>query len=83
MPPLRELQTLRGRAESGTVHRGTSSEHEGVVLITPHGERLVLERVGSRPFNDPATRALAGHTIEVDGYRLGSRVRYIDVRIID
>jgi hypothetical protein len=65
-----------------TVRRGTGSEHLGVVLYTPEGERLILVRIGGNPFDDPETRKLDGLTIEAEGYRLGSELRYVSVRQI-
>ena len=56
--------------------RGTGTEHTGVVLTTPEGERLVLQRIGGHPFSDPETRNLAGHDVSVEGFRLGRVFRY-------
>jgi len=66
-----------------TVRGGTASEHTGVVLETSDGERLVLVRLGSNPFEDAATKELSGRTIEVEGYRVGNELRYTSVRDID
>lgn len=77
MTPERKLERVRGRASLTVVRKGTGSEHQGVVLETPAGERLVRVRVGGNPFDDPQTRALDGRTLEVEGYRVGSELRYV------
>lgn len=65
-----------GHVEPQRVARGTGSEHTGVVLTTPDGEQLVLQRIGGHPFSDPETRSLAGHDVAVEGFRLGRVFRY-------
>jgi hypothetical protein len=52
----------------------------GVVLVTTEGERLNLVRLGGNPFTDPETDKLSGSTIEVEGYRIGTELRYVIVR---
>jgi hypothetical protein len=37
-------------------------------------------RLGGNPFDDDETRALAGKQIEVEGYRVGSELRWTAVR---
>jgi len=83
MTSERKLERIRGRAALRTVRKGTASEHEGVVLETSGGEQLVLVRVGGNPFADPETRRLAGRSVEVEGYRLGSELRYVAAREVD
>lgn len=63
-----------------SVHRGTGSEHTGIVLDTSEGERLILVRLGANPFDDEETRKLDGHSLEVDGYRVGNELRYVSIR---
>jgi hypothetical protein len=76
----RKLIRVQGHARLETVRKGTGSEHDGVVLETPDGERLILVRLRGNPFDDPQTRALCGRTIEVEGYRVGSELRYVAAR---
>jgi hypothetical protein len=75
----RRLETIEGRAGCETVHRGTASEHDGVVLTTSQGEKLVLERIGGNPFEDTDTRGLIGREVAVEGFRLGAVFRYVNV----
>ncbi len=75
------LETLNGPAELAQVATGTGSAHTGVV-ITVGGERLELVRIDGNPFNDAPTRALAGHDIEVVGYRSGAKFRYRSARVL-
>ena len=60
-------KTLFGVLSLATVHRGTRSEHTGIVLDTSGGERLILVRLGANPFDDEETRKLDGRSLEVDG----------------
>ena len=82
MTPQRKLERVTGRTTLATVHRGTGSEHTGVVLDTSEGERLILVRLGTNPFEDLKTRKLSGRTLEVEGYRVGSELRYVSIREI-
>ena len=76
--PARALICVRGRATQQRVRKGTGSEHEGVVLETAAGERLVLVRLGGNPFSDAQTLRLAGNEVEVKGYRIGNEMRYVE-----
>ena len=78
-----QLEKYRGKVTLGPVRKGTGSEHRGITLRTTTGERLVLVRLGGNPFDDSATRKLAGHTVEVEGYRIGRELRYVGVRLVD
>jgi hypothetical protein len=81
--PDRKLITLRGRVEHALVKRGTASEHHGVVLHTPEGERVRLQRVGGNPFDDAETRRLVGHRVCVEGYRLDDLMRFVRSTVED
>jgi hypothetical protein len=83
MTSARKLERVRGLATLATVRRGTASEHTAVVLETSAGERLSLVRLGANPFEDRETRRLAGSTVEVQGYRVGTELRYISVHEIE
>jgi hypothetical protein len=55
----------------GTVVRqpfseGSKSEHQAVMLRTPHGS-LKLRRPGGNPFRDPELEKLVGQEIDCDG----------------
>jgi len=76
MSPNRNLEKVKGRVSLATVRRGTASEHTGVVLDTPEGDRLILVRLGSNPFEIEESRDLAGRELEVEGYRVGNELRY-------
>ena len=73
---------LRGHARTEQVRRGTGSDHEAVILDTPEGEHWILVRVGGNPFLDVETLRLSGRNIEVDGYCVGSELRYVEAREI-
>lgn len=72
----RRLEQLTGRVESQLARRGTGSEHQAVVLLTEAGERMILQRIGANPFDDAETRHLAGHEVQVEGYRVGDIFRF-------
>jgi hypothetical protein len=79
MAQQRKLEELVGQAEEEVVRKGTGSEHVAVVLYTPDGERVELQRQGGNPFEDEETRELAGKKVRVEGYRLGVVFRFTRV----
>lgn len=79
MSRRRRRDTVAGQVEARAVLKGTGSAHKGVVLTTPAGEELILQRVGGNAFQDPTTRALAGRRVTVEGYRLGGVFRFTRV----
>lgn len=76
MKAERQLERLSGTVQRELVRKGTASEHDAVVLHTTAGERLILQRIGGNPFDDSATRELAGRDVCVEGFRLGDIFRY-------
>lgn len=74
-----KLEKLAGRVSARRVLQGTGSEHTGVILETANGEQVRLQRIGGNPFRDEMTNALVGHTISVEGYRLGDIFRFTKV----
>ena len=79
----RRLVRVRGRALQERVRKGTGSEHDAVVLENETGERLILVRLGGNPFADAQTQRLAGHEVEVKGYRVGNELRYVEAKQIN
>lgn len=79
----RRLEQLTGRVESQLARRGTGSEHQAVVLCIEGGERIILQRIGGNPFDDSETRHLAGHEVQVEGYRLGDIFRFVRATPMD
>ena len=80
MAPTRKLVKVRGHVLLETVRRGTGSEHQGLVLTTPDGTRLVLVELGENPFEVGGKRQLDGVDVEVEGYVIGGELRYRSVR---
>lgn len=76
MSKRRRRARLSGKVESRPVLQGTASAHVGVVLTTPQGEEVILQRVGGNAFQDSVTQSLAGRRVSVEGYRLGSVFRF-------
>ena len=83
MPPERKPRRLTGTAARELVKVGTAGEHNAVVLRLANGKRLILQRRGGNPFNDPATRRLVGHKVRVKGFRLGDVFRYVEAELMD
>jgi len=82
MPKAEKPQELAGRVERELVRPGTAGEHEAVVLRLDDGEKVILQRRGGNPFDDPETQKLAGHRVRVKGFRLESGVfRYVEVQV--
>jgi hypothetical protein len=77
--PQDRLETIAGSVQEQTVLKGTASEHTGVVLRTDDGRQFTLQRIGGNPFSDDHTRSLAGRSVTLSGYSLGSLFRYVDV----
>jgi hypothetical protein len=59
---------LTGRVERQRLAVGSKSEHLGMVLITPQGDRHVLRLRGGNPFREPALEALVGRTVTLNGH---------------
>ena len=78
-----KLERVCGVAALAPVRKGTGSAHQGVVIETAEGERFELVRIDGNPFADAVTRALAGHRVEAQGYRLGSTFRFTSAQVVD
>ena len=76
MEKRQKLERLTGHTAEQVVRKGTGGEHAAVVLQTREGERVILQRIGGNPFDDPATRALVGCDVEVEGFRIGDVFRF-------
>lgn len=57
---------LRGRVTSKVLHKGTKSEHKGLVLMSLEGE-FKLRRRGGNPFQDEILASLEGREIKGEG----------------
>lgn len=62
-----QQQRLTGAVVRKTVAKGSKSEHDGVVLLTPGGREYVLRRSGGNAFRNPQVDALVGSSITADG----------------
>jgi hypothetical protein len=76
-------QRLSGTAAREIVRPGTAGEYNAVVLRLKNGGRVILQRRGGNPFNDPATSRLVGHAVRVKGFRLGEVFRFTEAEVID
>ena len=79
----RKLERLTGRVAGELVRRGTASEHRAIVLHSPAGDRLILQRIGGNAFDDAETKELEGHAVRVEGFRLGDVFRFTKVERSD
>ncbi len=71
-------ERLNGLVSSQFVRRGTSGAYTAQVLTTDDGEELILQRIGSNPYADPAGEGLVGHRVTVEGHRLNRVFRYLN-----
>lgn len=81
MSSQRRLETIEGHVDSASVARGTASQHSGLVLTTPDGEELILQRVGGNPFRDAVTQELSGQDVSLEGFRLGKVFRFVRANV--
>jgi hypothetical protein len=79
----KKLERLSGTAEFEVVRRGTGGEHKAVVLHLGGGEKVILQRRGGNPFDDPETRRLVGHRVRVAGFRLDTVFRFVEAEVLD
>ena len=61
----------RGQVTRGTYGGGTKSEREAVMIETSEG-RYVLRRKNGPAFGDTELDRYVGHTIECDGFLVGT-----------
>jgi hypothetical protein len=81
--PARKPLTLRGTLSVGPARRGTASEQSRALLLDAEsGERLVLVKLGGPSFGLPPEAQLAGHVVEVSGYRLDGELRYTRIQAL-
>ncbi|HVY06990.1 MAG TPA: hypothetical protein VHB46_13530 [Burkholderiales bacterium] len=57
---------LRGVVRLKTVRRGTKSEHDAFMLVTPSAE-YKLRRRGGNPFRDEGLAGLENRNVRVEG----------------
>ena len=57
---------IRGRVERRLIGRGSKSEHDAVVLVTPE-HVYTLRRRGGHAFQDPVLDGLVGQEFEFEG----------------
>lgn len=83
MKEKQQPERLRGQVTRQLVRQGTASEHIAMVLCMKSGERLILQRIGANPFDDPATRELDGQEVTLQGFRVGDIFRFDTAAVRD
>ncbi len=63
-----QVERKAGIVARKLVARGSKSEREAVVLVTPEGGEFILRRKGGHAFRDPQLDELVGTSITADGY---------------
>lgn len=74
---------MEGTVSRATVRRGSAGEYSAPVLTTDDGEQLILQRIGSNPYQDAAADALIGCRVSVEGHRLNRVFRYLRAEVIE
>ena len=65
------VNKLRGRVSRGDYAKGSKSERDAVFIDTGDG-RFLLRRKGGPVFADADLERHVGHTVECDGFLVGS-----------
>jgi hypothetical protein len=65
------VQKLRGRVTQGEYGKGSKSERQAVFIETERG-RYLLRRKEGPVFADTQLRRYVGHTVECDGFVVGT-----------
>lgn len=63
----------RGTVKRKLIRRGTKSEHQALVLVTPEGE-YKLRRVDGNPFHDEMLDELEGNRVRCTGELDGNEI---------
>jgi hypothetical protein len=74
------VKNLRGTVTRGGYAKGSKSERVAVFLETAEG-RFLLRRKGGPAFADVKLERYVGHTIELDGFLVGTTVLAVRISI--
>ena len=77
-----DISTLTGRVDKQTIHAGSKSEREAVVLIVDT-KQYVLRQQGGNAVRDPEMEALIGKTVQGEGRVNGHVFVMFDWECID
>ncbi len=75
------VSKMSGRVTRGIYGKGTKSEREAVFLETEKG-RFVLRRKSGPAFADAALDRLVGHSVECDGFLVGTTLLAENIGVI-
>jgi hypothetical protein len=81
-PRPERVTHLRGTVSRAEYARGSKSERAAVYLET-HTSRYVLRRKGGPAFADADLDRYVGHTVECDGFLLGSTLLAETIEPVD
>ena len=76
------VQKLRGRVTQGEYGKGTKSERQAVFIDTDRG-RYLLRRKGGPVFGDTQLQRYVGHTVECDGFLVGTTLLADRIAVIE
>jgi hypothetical protein len=76
------VEKLRGRVTRGSYARGSKSEREAIFIETGEA-RYVLRRKGGPVFADVKLGRFVGHTVECDGFLLGTTLLAERIEVIE
>lgn len=75
------VEKLRGRVTKGPYARGSKSERQAVFIETDDG-RYVLRRKTGPVFADAKLKRFVGHTVECDGFFVGTTLLAEKIELI-
>ena len=73
---------LRGKVTSGEYGKGTKSEHDAIFIETSRG-RYILRRKSGPAFADSSLHRYVGHTVECDGFIVGTTLLADSIAPVD
>jgi hypothetical protein len=76
------VSKLRGEVSVGMYGEGSKSERRALFVETPKG-RFILRRKDGPSFGDARLERYLGHTVECDGFLLGTTLLCEQIRIVE
>ena len=80
--PVR-VNALRGRVTEGTYGNRSKSERKALFIETADNNRYVFRRKTGPVFGDAELKRYIGHTIECDGFLIGSTLLAEKIEIVE
>ena len=75
------VENLQGRVTQGPYAKGSKSERQAVFLETERG-RFILRRKGGPAYSDARLKRFVGHTVECDGFFVGTTLLAERIKVV-